>query len=110
MKSDLKYKEVLDLQYDELALDKFVTFIESVPFPIFIEPIYKIIKEENNKKVITKGGWNPIIYETLKISKKDFEDYENKHKLKIILDTTAIIKGKGNWLDGMRILKDECMK
>ena len=93
MKSDLKYKEVLNLQYEGLSLDKFIKFIESVPFEIFVDK-----------------DWNPIIYETLEISKEDFEGYENGYKLKAILNTMAIIKGKGNWLDGMKLLKDECKK
>ena len=93
MKSDLKYKEVLNLQYEGLSLDKFIKFIESVPFEIFVDK-----------------NWNPIIYKTLEISKEDFESFEDKHKLKTILDATAIMKGNGNWLDGMRLLKDECKK
>lgn len=93
MRSNLNYKEVLNLQYEGLSLDKFIKFIESVPFEIFVDK-----------------NWNPIIYETLEISKEDFESYEDKHKLKTILDATAIMKGNGNWLDGMRLLKDECKK
>lgn len=93
MKSDLKYKEVLELQYDGLSLDNFTKFIECVPFEIFVNE-----------------DWNPIIYETLKISKKDFENYKEGYKLKAILNATAIIKGNGDWLKGMRYLKDKCKK
>ena len=103
MKEDLKYKEVWELKWPNEDNETFIKEIELVPFPIIIEPISKIIKSEQNKKVITsQGGWNPIIYKD-KFSKKEFEILPNITKHAYIIKRTQIILGNGDWRKGFKI-------